>query len=381
MSLYQRVVSSVGCTAGFVLAVGSALLVSDPSPGLPAQTVPSYAASVPVSQAELPLAGILRRYKVRPPWPVAGVDYATGADAASTLVNPTTLARDGVAVDVGRHLVTVSGNKVMLRGVDFGLDGGWGVRVTGHDITILNSRFQVGRNNILPLAGSPAASDLRIIRCTIDGAGQGKTGAPAQIWSLIAFEGLNLTIGWSWLLNAPQHYVEFRHGRLIVYNNIFERAGFYPGAHVNTIQFSGSDASNSLFLNNTLFDPQPDGRFPSPGEGVQVEAQLGGTVSDTTIAFNTLIATGPALTASYLVVIRQDPGRNMVDGVTVKSNYFDVSGAYGPFYPYSGGSRLSFTGNRDMVSGKLFAGPKVSTKFERERLPEARHGSQSSDAP
>ena len=95
--------------------------------------------------------------------------------------------------------------------------------------------------------------------------------------------------------------------------------------------------------------------FPRSGEGVQVEAQLNGTIRDTTIEFNTLIATGPALTASYLVAIRQDRGRNLVDGVTVRSNYLDSTGAYGPFYPYTGGRNISFIGNVDMVKGGLIA--------------------------
>ena len=201
----------------------------------------------PVPQIPPPLPDILRHYKARPPWPVAGVDYATGADPASILRNPADLDSPGITVDPARHVVTIQGSNLLLRDVDFTQDGGWGVNVTGRGLTIMDSRFRVGGRNIVPIAGDSTAKDLRIVRCTIDGGGQGVAGDPAQIWSLIAYNGTNLTIAWSRLLNAPQHYVEFRFGRLVVYGNLFERAGFYAGAHVNTIQFSG-ERSGELAL-------------------------------------------------------------------------------------------------------------------------------------
>jgi hypothetical protein len=295
---------------------------------------------------------LLVRYAKRPPWQVAGVDFAVGLPAGTVLKDPQTIVIPGVALDSARHLVRVRGDNVTLDAYDFALGGGWGLYVEGKDDTIERSNFKVGANNLVPIGSGPQARGLRVLRSTIDGGGLGVTGDPAAIWSLISNRGTDLTVAGNWLLNAPQHIVEFTSGRLVFHCNLIENTGWAVGAHVNDVQFNGGKAVNSLISYNTVFNPQPGPSKPDVGgEGLQVEAQLDGSVIDTLVERNTMIATGPRRTVSYLIAIHQDAGPNLVDGVIVRDNYLDPTGAYGSIYPVAGGRRLEFGTNIDMRTG------------------------------
>ncbi len=174
-----------------------------------------------------------------------------------------------------------------------------------------------------------------------------------------------LTVEYDWLKNAPQHIIEFRNGTLIDQYNLIQNAGYAVGAHVNDVQFNGSVSDGSVIGFNTVFNPQPVNGYPIPGEGIQVEAQLGSTITHTRVENNTIIATGPSLTASYLIVIRQDAGTNVIDGVDIHGNYLDTTGAYGPFYPPTG-SNVTFTDNWNMVTGSQFpSSPPASKQRQR----------------
>ena len=156
-------------------------------------------------------------------------------------------------------------------------------------------------------------------------------------------QGESVTIEHNWLRNTPQHIVEISRGRLIYQFNLVEGLGFYRGAHSNGTQFNGGGHEGSRIAFNTFYAPQPDGEFPlGLGEAVQVEAQLRSTIRDTEVDHNTIVTTGPRRTASYAIAFHQDKerGPNINDGGSVHDNYLDIVGAYGPFYPKSGGARM-----------------------------------------
>jgi hypothetical protein len=92
------------------------------------------------------LPTILNGYAVRPPWKVAGVDYAVGVPSGTALKDPSQIAMAGVSVNTAAHTVTVTGNNVVLNGYDFSRAGGWGVIVQGANDTVENSNFVVGPN-------------------------------------------------------------------------------------------------------------------------------------------------------------------------------------------------------------------------------------------
>src|SRR5208337_722431 len=59
------------------------------------------ATGAPAGAPQLPT--ILSGYKVRPPWQVAGVDYAAGVPSGTTLKDPSTVAMAGVSVNTTNH--------------------------------------------------------------------------------------------------------------------------------------------------------------------------------------------------------------------------------------------------------------------------------------
>ena len=80
-------------------------------------------AGAPAGAPQLP--SLLSGYAARPPWQVAGVDYAVGVPSGMTLKDPATINMAGVSVNAASHLIVMSGNNVTLSGYDFSLEGGW----------------------------------------------------------------------------------------------------------------------------------------------------------------------------------------------------------------------------------------------------------------
>lgn len=93
-------------------------------------------------------------------------------------------------------------------------------------------------------------------------------------------------------------------------------------------------------------------------EGIQISAYRGAHASAlvaTTVAYNTIVATGPALTMSCSIAIQEAKG-NVIDGVGVHDNYIDFRGTYYAFYPITG-SHVTFEGNVDMSTGRQIPAP------------------------
>src|SRR5690242_16052413 len=116
---------------------------------------------------------ILNGYAVRPPWKVAGVDYAVGVPSGTALKDPSLISMAGVSVNKTAHTVTVAGSNVVLTGYDFSLGGGWEVIVQGANDTVRNSKFVVGPNQgsmgtVLNVTRS--ASNFSFLCNSVDGA-------------------------------------------------------------------------------------------------------------------------------------------------------------------------------------------------------------------
>ena len=300
---------------------------------------------------------MLNAYPVRPSWPVAGIDYAVGVPAGLHLQDPATLSLPGVTADAAQHLIYVTGDDVVLDSIDFSLEGGWGLYVEGANDIVVRCNFKVGINNIVPINAGSTAGNLLVDRTTIDGGGVGQAGNPGAIWALISDNGDGLRVEHSWLNNAPGDAIDYNgSGTLIVRRNLFNDLGFAPGAHPDSVQFTRGTVNNAVISYNTVYFPQPVNGLPvQGGEGLQVEAQLGGTIYNTKLENNTIVATGPDLVSSYLIAIRQDEG-SVLDGITVRNNFMDTTGSYGPFYPPSG-TDPNFSSNVDLVTGTMFPPP------------------------
>src|SRR5262245_49447318 len=104
---------------------------------MPTAMLGDGSANAPAGAPQLP--NLFSGYALRPPWEVAGVNYAVGYEPSTALNNPATISMPGVSVNTTNKTITVTGNNVTLDGYDFSLNGGWGVVVQGANTTILNS--------------------------------------------------------------------------------------------------------------------------------------------------------------------------------------------------------------------------------------------------
>ena len=298
------------------------------------------------------LATLLNGYAARPPWMVAGVDYAVGVPVGTVLKDPATIALAGVSVNAAAHTVTITASGVTLNGYDFGLAGGWGVVIQSGvaNTLIQNSHFLVGANNAVPINAGVGVGNLTVQYNTIDGGG----GSSGAVWALVNYNGSGIfTAQYNSFLNAPEDAIDFNSGTMttIVKYNVFDNLGTSPGSHPDSVQFVGVNSNNSVVAFNTIYEPNPGGM-----EGIQLDAQNGSTLTNTAIDNNVIVAkAGPSLEMSYSIAVQQGSG-DIVNGVTVNDNYIDSSGAWGPFYPPAG-SNLTFSGNVDMVTGARIASP------------------------
>jgi hypothetical protein len=305
-------------------------------------------AAAPAGKPLLP--GILLHYAVRPPWKVAGVDYAVGVPAGTTLQDPATIAVGGVSVDAAKHTITVSGSNVTLSGYDFGRSGGWGIYVDAKaaNTIIRNSNFLVGDNNLVPINAGAGGGSLTVLDNTFDA-----TTNSGKAWALVNYNGSGRFIAeYNSFLNSPDDAIDFGGGTMttVVEYNVFENLGTDAQAHADSVQYTGVTSNNSVISFNTVYQSNPSGN-----QGLQIEAQNGSTITNTWVENNVIVAKG-ARTMSYSIFVGEASGPNTIDGVVVAYNYIDFSGAYGPFYKPTG-NHLTYTGNVDMARGGLLPTP------------------------
>ncbi len=295
------------------------------------------------------LPSLLAGYAARPPWMVAGVDYAVGVPAGTTLLNPATIAMPGVTVNTTSHIVTVTASNVTLSGYDFGLAGGWGIVIrSGVTNTVIqNSHFLVGSNNNVPINAGSGAGNLAVQDNTMDG-GSLTSGA---VWALVNYNGSGTFVArYNSFMNTPEDAIDFGGGTMttIVEYNVFQNLGTSPGAHADVVQYDSTKSNNSIIAFDTV---------TSGEEGIQLDAQgSGSTLTNTAIENNVIVAPGPSVTISYSIAVQEQGSGNTVNGVVVDDNYIDYTGSYGPFYPPAG-TNLTFSGNVNMKTGAQIASP------------------------
>jgi hypothetical protein len=317
-----------------------------------AETSPWFDDGSAAAHSGVPLlAGILAHYAARPPWRVAGVDYAVGVPPGSDLLDPATIAVAGVSVNTATHNITVSGNNVTLSGYDFGRSGGWGIYIaSGATNTVIkNNNFLVGQNHQVPVNAGAGSGNLTILDNTFD-----STVNSGDVWALVNYNGSGTFIAqYNSFKNAPSDAIDFGAAPMttVVRYNVFENLGTNPEAHADTVQYTGTTSTNSVISFNTVYQSNPSGN-----QGIQIEAQNGSTITNTAVEYNVIVARNTARTMSYSIFVGADPGNNTVDGVVIANNYIDFSGAYGPFYPPHG-NRLNYTGNVDMTHGGQLPSP------------------------
>jgi len=277
---------------------------------------------------------LLRAYRVRPPWRVAGVDYCVGYSTSTVLKSPATISMAGVKVNAATKAIVVTGNNVTLDGYDF---AGWSVVTQAANTRLVNSNFNgvnPGGTQTSVISGTLTSSNLYVGYCTIDGL---SGGGRAEF--LVEMEGPGLTIEYSWLKNSNSDLIG-RHGNsggnLTIQYNLTEQAGMAgPGTHGDYLQIYGPQIDTAIIRYNTSV--QAGGNT----QGWIIDNSRGGEFSN-----NTLIGG-----ASYWVSV---DARRLAGQFLTHDNYFDIGG-YGFAYPATGRpSPLSiYTNNVNMRSGVI----------------------------
>ncbi|MDE5452804.1 hypothetical protein GWE18_07965 [Bradyrhizobium sp. CSA112] len=272
---------------------------------------------------------LLDSYATRPPWKVAGVDYAVGVPSSTVLKNPSTIRMSGVSIDTANHLIRVTGNNVTLDGYDF---KGWGVYVLNgaSNTTIKNSNFPPGSS----IYADPSTSNVSVIANTFDHTGDTQSSA------FVTLSGSeNKIVQYNYMHDSAQHFVELNNGGTVNYSyNLIMDGGTVAGAHLNVLQMMGSFPNTVVSYNTIYQSPQAAG-----GELIQLADGGNGLIANNTIIAIPDASGNPSVSA----MIHAQPGETGV----VQNNYMYSAGAYFFFYPGSG-SQMTYSGNIDMATGK-----------------------------
>jgi hypothetical protein len=338
-------------------AAGSGLAFSrdaaaDTAARLAAIQADDGAAGAPAGPPQLPR--LLDGYRARPPWKVAGVDYAVGIPAGTTLADWKTLDLPDVALH--DTWVRVSARNFVLDGVDFSTHGGAHLAIddaaTG---TVRNCKFGgEGYKSLGTGIIDSSSPDLTVRNCVFDAAGAGNSAC------ILFIRGTGkITLLYNAFDNFPNRIIELLKGGTVDYRfNLIGEGAMQPGAHLNYLEFEGGTATPVVAFNTSA----QTFRAPSGGEGFQFYFNVGGTMADPICANNTMIAKGGrgAAVMSYLLhgsVYQNGIHTALVGTGLITDNYIDVSSGYGPFYADS------FPGwhvgrNVDMVSGRILPPPR-----------------------
>jgi len=324
---------------------GAAVGVFSRCLGAAAQGTPRYNDGFSNAPTGMPpqFPDLLSGYVRRPPWKVAGVDYAVGYPASTVLTDWKNIpvgGSTGVSVfGAARNIVRVDNKEnKSLDGIDFSLhDGATLYIVNSPGAIVSNCKF--GGSSYSKISGSIIGTDvsspgLTVRNCIINGSGAG-TG------STLIFQrgGGTIVLKYNWLRNFPQHVLEIIDGNTTVdYQfNLIEDGAKREGAHLNYLQWGGGPCAATVQFNTSKQSPQLAG-----GEGYQFYFNSGGNMASPACAYNTMIAYagGAAKSMSYMIHGIPDPSHPSAAGTVsgtpaLYDNYFDISGAYGALYPRS----------------------------------------------
>jgi hypothetical protein len=295
----------------------------------PTVTLGDGSANAPAGTPQLP--NLLSGEAVRPPWMVAGVDYAVGISAGTVLKDPTTDPLPAgciyIANSGGYPTVRVSGNNVVLSGYDFSLHGGINVYIASStNTTITNSNFHsTSSSGVIYMDG--ASSGLTLTYNVMDGVGATPGAANSLLY---AVGGGNITLQYNLFENMPAQAVSFLGStNLVMQYNLFENGGKEAPNHLNFMQFSGNNATNTVLVEyNTVYQQVQ----ASSGEGFQFYNNgTGSNLAGATVAYNTMVADP---TNSNATVRQSNHAYNIGDVIT-------VAGVKGYFFCTAAGTSAS----------------------------------------
>jgi hypothetical protein len=296
---------------------------------MPIATAGDGSANAPAGTPQKP--NLFTGMKIRPPFKVAGVDYAVGIPAGLTLKNPASIAMAGVSVDTGSKVVTVTGDNVTLTGYDF---SNWTVETSAANTRIIQSKFFAA-----PVVGLRGSSNLYVGYCIIDA-----NNTEGSVWGgLISTWSDGLTVEYSWLKNGAGDLIQQvgdNSSSIIIRYNLLEQAGMGAGAHGDYTQLAGPSKVLQIIGNTAV---QSGGTT----QGLMTEYAASGEISNNVMVGSMSYATSLDLS-------------NLTSQMLVHDNYYANLG-YGFVYPNSGPGDFSpfslFKNNVDMATGAVLQDP------------------------
>lgn len=305
----------------------------------------------PVGTIQLP--ALLAPYAAhRPPWNVAGVDYAVGIPTSVTLSDPT-LGGLPSGCSFSGHTVTCSGNNITVQGWDFSLHGGTILSFSGNTTgsVVQNNKFKLDPNCNDPLVKwtTPAAGTFTITQNTFDGGG---ATCGALTFATFFFgqngNGATVTITYNYFTNVPQDVADVfgstTGSMLFVYKyNVTNVQGFQ--GHPDGLQYNTGNFNNSEVAFNTYYIPAngngvAGGTQPYHVEAFNTSAGNSSAITNTTVHNNTIVTpgtcTGPGFptgcTINFAIACKADApvsggGPNTNVGFQAYGNYVDPTGA------------------------------------------------------
>jgi hypothetical protein len=287
----------------------------------------------------------------RPPWRVAGVDYAVGIDRSlyptnASLKDPNTIlsTTSGASGNNSTHIVTVTGSNVVLDGYDFSLNNGWMVEFSsGTNLTISNCNFAVGANLQTPIWCPPGGgTTVTITKCIVDGGSVTyANGAGAQNGTLSMNARGTTTITYNYVLQAPGECAVISTTNnasgdvWVVKYNVMGNSGmgFDSSLHGDWIQTyngtSGSTTSMNMDFNVFFQFVQVTSNTTGPRtQGLSLWSAAGnaGLLQNGSVSNNVMIGTGvtPSNTGGPFVNQQQIiVPKNLSGNMLVQNNYFD----------------------------------------------------------
>jgi Tryptophan-rich Synechocystis species C-terminal domain len=305
------------------------------------------------------LQTLLNGYAVRPPWKVAGVDYAVGPNSTPTK-NPATISMAGVTVDTSTDTIAITGSNITLDGYNFAYGGHtWSINVFGNNDAITNSYFLLGPASTKSVFIGGNGSNLTLKYDTMDGKGAGP-GESNPGSSLISgsFTGTT-TLEYNLFENFQQHVFEYNGSGSLnyEYNVIYNGGGTGTGgAHLNYLQFgvsSTSPAVNATVEFNTTYEPNVPN---SGGQGFQL---YGGNIN-ATLAYNTMIYSPNGDGVVQVNSNGRYPGKTTAQ---VHDNYINRQNGGGYFYSDTTvGTSDFYSGDINLVTGGNIDAPDTPLK-------------------
>lgn len=338
---------------------------------------PDGCAAAPVGAAPHPT--LFNSYSVRPPWNVAGVEYAVGPTITTFKIPGVNAAPACVTVDNVNKDFNINSDNCVIDGWDFTGGGGWQIYGPGmNNVTITNNKFLIGSLGQMSIRllgqgnGFSKGAGVTIVNNIIDG-GSVNTGGNAPLF--LSIDGPTL-IEYNWIKNAGADLIDGPGGSSIIKYNILEndaQADGIGGAslHPDWYQtYAGNSYPSTVIDYNTILQTQfPGGSGGGGTQGFTLDGNSNpplATFGNIDGSNNTIVITAlPQGNTGFAFRYALD---QTTGTVSFNNNYVDATGLSMPgagqpsdaviFRESSSGLKVTGTllksGNTNLLNGSLY---------------------------